>query len=162
MPGSEDARLARHPDHERRQRIWELRMVKRLTLAEIGAEVGLSTARVGEIMKELLAAMPQQTREEMIAKSAATLDSVHRRLEDLAEKLKDGAPIAVGKDGLPFMVDGELVRDYSGLRDILKEIRVTDDAIAKRWGLNAPDRTEATIKGTLRYEIVDAAGDELT
>lgn len=166
--GADEARLPRHPDHERRQKIWHLRMVKRWTLAEIGAEVGFSEQRVSQIMKELLEAVPQQTREEMIARSAITLDSVHRRLEDLYEKVKDGAPVAVGKDGAILYEpghDGEHgfeVRDYGGVVTVLKEIRATDDAIAKRWGLNAPDRVESTIKGNVRYEIVDVAGDELT
>lgn len=166
--GSEEASLPRHPDHERRQRIWELRMVKRWTLAEIGAEVGFSAERVGQIMKELLAATPQQTREEMIARSAATLDSVHRRLEELAEKVKNGAPVAVGKDGAILYEPGHEgesgyeVRDYGGLRAVLADIRATDNDIAKRWGLNAPDRTETTLKGSVRYEIAGMAGDELT
>jgi transcriptional regulator with XRE-family HTH domain len=165
--GAEEAQLPRHPDHERRQRIWELRMVKRWTLAEIGAEVGFSEARVSQIMKELLAATPQQTREEMIARSAATLDSVHRRLEELAEKVKDGAPVTVGKDGTILYEVGpdgreRMVRDYSGIRAVLADIRATDNDIAKRWGLNAPDRLETTMKGSVRYEIVDVGGDELT
>lgn len=138
-------------------------MVKRWTLAEIGAEIGLSVTRVSEIMTKLMKQTPQQTREEMIARSAAVLDSVHRRLEDLAEKVKDGAPVAVGKDGsILYDEDGSMVRDYGGIITVLKEIRATDDAIAKRWGLNAPDRLESTVTGTVRYEIAGMDDGELS
>lgn len=167
MPANNGPLLPRDGYAERNARIWHLRMVKRMTLEQIGAEVGLSYQRVDQIMKELLAANELPGRGEMIKRSAAVMDSVHQRLEELAEKVKDGAPVTVGKDGTILREQDEsgewhVVRDYSGLRDILREIRATDNDIAKRWGLNAPDRVEATVKGSIRYEIVDVAGDDLS
>lgn len=164
-PG-EAGRRAKTADLERDRRIWHLRMDKRMTFKDIGSEMGISPNTACKAMERMLRADDTMTaaRDEMIRRSAQVLDSVHRRLEELAEKVKDGAPVAAGKDGFP-MVDpatGAVVRDYSGLRAVLADIRATDNDIAKRWGLNAPDRLEATVKGTVRYEIVDVAGDELT
>lgn len=125
------------------------------TQQEIAAMYGVSHQRVSQIIAAWRKAFPQ-VREDLAEQSIATLKELRKRQFALAERIKAGAPVAVGKDGRPQMEPGTeddpvWVRDYSGYLKALAEVRLTDAQIAKRMGLDAPDRLETT--QTVRYEI---------
>lgn len=126
----------------------------------IAAEYGISQERVSAIIR---AAREKGApdRASLLAQSAETLAELHARQMALAEQIKDGAPVAVGKDGKKlYENDGTPVRDYSGYLKALAEVRATDAEIAKRMGLNAPDR--AVVEQTIKYEVVDVDSKDLT
>lgn len=121
------------------------------TQQEIAAIYGVSHQRVSQIIAAWRKAFPQ-VREDLAEQSIATLKELRKRQFALAEQIKAGAPVAVGKDGVKlYEDDGTPVRDYSGYLKALAEVRLTDAQIAKRMGLDAPDRLETT--QTVRYEI---------
>lgn len=145
--------------HPRAKEIYERWAIYGDTQTEIAGQFGMTQSRVSQIIKEWRNANPQ-TREELAESSLAVLRDLRRRQFELADKVKAGAPVAVGKDGRPLIEPGTgdgpdnpavYVRDYSGYLKALAEIRATDAQIAKRMGLDAPERLEAT--QTVRYEI---------
>lgn len=141
------------------------------TQRRIGEHYGISQERVSQIIRAARDAEKGFDREAMQQRSEAFLADVQARQMELAERLKAGAPIAVGKDGLPFKVIDDnpdsptygeevYVRDYSGYLAALKEARATEAERAKRFGLNAPDKIETVQK--IRYEITGVDPDALT
>lgn len=146
--------------HPRAKEIYERWAIWGDTQTEIGKQFGIHQTRVSQIIKEWRNANPQ-TREDLAESSLAVLRDLRRRQFELAEKIKAGAPVAVGKDGVKlYEDDGTPVRDYSGYLKALAEVRLTDAQIAKRMGLDAPDRLEAT--QTVRYEIAGVDTQDLT
>jgi hypothetical protein len=53
-----------------------------------------------------------------------------------------------------------VVRDYSGRLNALKTAAMIDAQMAKRFGLDAPEKRE--LSGQVRYEIVGVDDDDLT
>jgi hypothetical protein len=130
------------------------------TQQQIAKKYGISHQRVSQIIKEWRDQNPA-VREDLAAQSIAMLNELRERQFRLAEQIKAGAPVAVGKDGVKlYEDDGTPVRDYSGYLRALAEVRLTDAQIAKRMGLDAPDRLEST--QTVRYEIVGVDNDALS
>lgn len=145
---------------ERNAQIYEQWAVWSKSHRVIAKEFGISQQRVSQIIAEYRSKNPA-VREELAAQSIAVLKELHRRQLALAEQIKAGAPVAVGKDGNKlYEDDGTPVRDYSGYLRALAEVRATDAQIAKRMGLDAPDRLEAT--QTVKYVIEGVEGDALT
>lgn len=129
------------------------------TQAQIAKKYGLTQPRVSQIIKGWREQNPT-VREDLAAQSIAMLYELRDRQFRLAEQIKAGAPVAVGKDGRPLIEPGTgdgpdnpavYVRDYSGYLKALAEVRATDAQIAKRMGLDAPDRLETT--QTVKYVI---------
>ena len=130
------------------------------TQQQIGEKFGLTQARVSQIIKAWRGRNPE-VREDLAAQSIAMLKELRQRQFALAEQIKTGAPVAVGKDGNKlYEDDGTPVRDYSGYLKALAEVRATDAQIAKRMGLDAPDRLETS--QTVRYVIEGVDGDALS
>lgn len=149
-------------DEDRNAAIFEKWAVYGLTHREIAKEYGVSTQRIQQIVADWRKNNPIN-REELAAQSIASLKDLRRRQIALAEQIKAGAPVAVGKDGFPLVEPGTdppvYVRDYSGYLKALAEVRLTDAQIAKRMGLDAPDRLETT--QTVVYEIAGLNPDDL-
>lgn len=148
-------------DEARAEEIFNRWAIWGETQQKIAASLGISHQRVSQIIKDWRAAHPV-VREELAEQSIAMLNDLRQRQYRLAEQIKAGAPVAVGKDGLPMQDpdSGNYVRDYSGYMKALAEVRLTDAQIAKRMGLDAPDRLEAT--HSVRYVIEGVDGDALT
>ncbi len=137
--------------------------VYRRTQASIAQEFGISQQRVSLVIAAVreIRAAEIADRQAMQLKSFETLDEISQRAMELAEKIKDGAPVAVGKDGnILYDKEGNEVRDYSGYLAALKAVREFDAETAKRFGLSAPDKVETS--GTVRYEIVGVPTEDLT
>jgi hypothetical protein len=63
--------------------------------------------------------------------------------------------VAVGKDG-NTQIDEETglpVRDYTGYLKALETVAKLDEQLARRFGINAPEKKEITLSGSVRYEI---------
>lgn len=130
------------------------------TQQKIADTFGMTQSRVSQIIKAWREQNPE-VREDLAAQSIAMLKELRMRQFTLAEQIKEGAPVAVGKDGNKlYEDDGTPVRDYSGYLKALAEVRLTDAQIAKRMGLDAPDRLETS--QTVRYVIEGVDGDALS
>jgi len=147
----------------RSQEIYDRWAIWGETQQQIGQKFGLTQARVSQIIKAWREQNPA-VREDLAAQSIAMLNELRQRQFALAEQIKEGAPVAVGKNGQPMVEPGTdppvYVRDYSGYLKALAEVRATDAQIAKRMGLDAPDRLEAT--QTLKYIIEGVDGGALS
>lgn len=148
---------------ERALEMWRMWTVYRATQITIAKKYGISQQAVSATLQKVREVKEQELadRKEMVMKSFETLSEITQRAMQLAEDIKGGAPVAVGKDGnLLYDPDGNLVRDYSGYLAALKAVKEFDSETAKRFGLSAPDKVETT--GTVRYEIVDISSEDLT
>lgn len=137
--------------------------VYRKSQASIAQQYGISQQRVSLIIAAVreIKASEIADRQAMQLKSFETLDEITKRAMNLAEKIKEGAPVAVGKDGIILRdPDGNMVRDYSGYLNALKAVKDFDAETAKRFGLSSPDKVETS--GTVRYEIVGVPMEDLT
>ena len=68
----------------------------------IAKEFGISQQRVSQIIAQWRKDHPT-IREDLAAQSISMLNELRERQFQLAEQIKDGAPVAVGKDGLPLL-----------------------------------------------------------
>lgn len=140
-------------------------IVHRLTLREIGEKHGISLGRVSQIVLE------QRQRNAidhnaLRMKSLTILEEIQRRQLEIAAMLP--APVTVGKDGVilrdPEVVGDDglpaVVRDYAAALKALADAVRTDEALAKRFGLDAA--TKAEVSQTVRYEVVGIATEDLT
>ena len=162
-PGSGIARTETGEIDERALEMYRLWAVFRKSQASIAKQFGVSQQRVSLIIAAVreIKAKELADRQAMQLKSFDTLEEITQRAMALAEKIREGAPVAVGKDGnILYDADGSMVRDYSGYLAALKAVKDFDAETAKRFGLSAPDRVETT--GTVRYEIVDVSSEDLT
>lgn len=145
---------------ERAEEIYQRWAIWGDTQAKIAKAYGITQGRVSQIVTAWREAHPQ-VRTDLAEQSISMLKELRRRQFALAEQIKDGAPVAVGKDGNKlYEDDGTPVRDYSGYLKALAEVRATDAQIAKRMGLDAPDRLETT--QTVRYVIEGVDDAHLT
>lgn len=95
----------------------------------------------------------------MRAESLAVLSQVRARQLEIATQ--KAAPVTAGKDGI-VLIDpetGEVVRDYAGVLRALADAVKTDDVLAKRFGLDAPQKAE--VAQTVRYEIAGLDVEDL-
>ncbi len=118
---------------------------------QLAREHGLTVTRISQIIAEQRSRIPEQDRVSMVMDSIELQMNVRRRALEVASL--DGAPVAVGKDG-DIMYDpatGDVVRDYMLRLRALALAAATDDAIAKRLGLDAPKQIEST--ATVHYKL---------
>jgi transcriptional regulator with XRE-family HTH domain len=136
--------------------------IYRWTQEKIAQEYGISQQRVGQIIAAVRTQLPKTDRSELIEQSRAFLEDVQRRFLEIAELTP--APLVAGKDGLPVAdpETGEYVRDYSARMKALAEARITDEQIAKRFGLSEPAKTSVDLQATVRYEIAGVDEGDLT
>ena len=140
--------------------IWRDWAIFRIPQAEIAEKHGISQQRVGQILAGVRDSLEAPDRQAMIAQSIDTLSELTKRQFEIAALTP--APVVAGKDG-EVVIDpesGQVVRDYSARLKALAEVRATDEQIAKRFGLSAPDRVEST--ATVKYEIVGVDPSDFT
>lgn len=144
-------------EEERNAQIYRLRVVNRLTFAEIGARFGISTQRAWQIVDAVEKSLPPVDYEALRRRSMELHEATQRMALELAER--EGAPVTAGKDG-DLVVDptsGQYVRDYSLRLQALEAARKADVEIRKLMGLDAATKVEQS--GTVRYEV---AGVDVT
>lgn len=154
------ARLSKAKLAERRAAEWEL-YCRGWTQPQIAEHFGIDPSTVSDDFKAYRAAMPKQTRDQMIDRHHETLADITRRLDELSRL--DPPPVVAGKDGMPVM-DPETrqwVRDYSTQVTALRELRATLAQEAKLAGLNAADKVEVsgsvTVAGSVDAELNELA-----
>ena len=126
----------------------------------IANRFGISQQRVSDILAAATDEVKAQTQQELIRQSQARLAEITARYVELADKVP--APVTAGKDGI-VLVDPEtkeVVRDYALQLAALAGLRATDAELAKRMGLNAPDK--AVVQTSVRYEIAGLSPEDLT
>jgi antitoxin (DNA-binding transcriptional repressor) of toxin-antitoxin stability system len=135
--------------------VWTLWSIHRWNETRIAEHFGISQQRVSQLLADVKAEMRPIQQDELAQQSMELLAKLQQETLDLVEKVREGAPVAVGKDGNPLLdpVTGEYVRDYSGLLAAVKAAKEMDAEIAKRFGLNAPERRELDVKGTINYSV---------
>lgn len=144
--------------------------IYRWTQEKIAQEYGISQQRVGQIIAAVRTQLPKTDRSELIEQSRAFLEDVQSRFLEIAELTP--APVVRGKDGdilYDTVTDPEtgeshqvVVRDYSARMKALAEARITDEQIAKRFGLSEPAKTSVDLQATVRYEIAGVDEGDLT
>lgn len=143
--------------------IWKRVAIHGWTHERCAEHFELSKQRVDQIIGEVRRELKPIMAEELAQESLDTLKHVKAEALAVAEEARRGAPVFVGKDG-DVAIDpetGEPVRDLTGYLRALETAAKMDEYMAKRFGLNAPDKREVEVKGTVRYEVagVDVAGD---
>jgi hypothetical protein len=136
------------------------------TYREIADEHGLTLERVGQIVREARAEIPEVDKAAYLQASLETLQYVQQVAAELIER--EGAPVTAGKDGDVLYdpkikgPDGEpaVVRDYSGRVLAAQLLLKASEAQAARLGLNAASKLEST--ATVRYEIAGVDTEDLT
>jgi hypothetical protein len=152
---------ARGPLTEREALIYRLRVVNRLTVAEIGRRLDppISQQRVSEILATIRSKIPPPDIAALRQESFELFGDIKRRAYELAEMA--GAPVTAGKDG-EMVFDpktGEVVRDYAGRVAALRLALDADKEMRKLHGLDAAQKTEST--ATVRYEVAGLDPDQL-
>ena len=143
---------------ERNQAMFVDYFVHNLTQDQIAAKYGVAQS----LVSRTLADMRQRGLVDyaaLRAESLAVLSDIRRRQLDIAS-LK-AAPVTAGKDGVVLYdpETNEVVRDYGGVLKALSDAVRTDDAMAKRWGLDAPQKAE--VATTVRYEVEGLKAEDL-
>lgn len=143
----------------RNQEIYRRRVVYGWTQERIAQHFKIDQSRVSQIISEMEARGLPDTAA-MAREAYEQLQEVMRRQMELTEML--GAPVTSGKDGaVVYDPDtGEVVRDYALRRSTLADVVRTTDAIAKRFGLNAPEKIQT--QATVKYEIGGLDSEDLT
>lgn len=151
----------REPELEGRDgEIYSKHLVHRWSQNRIAAHFGLSQQRVSQILAAATEEMRGAAQAELIRESQATLAYVKAKYLELIEMT--GAPVTSGKDG-DIVIDPEtqaVVRDYSLRAGALAGLRATDAELAKRLGLNAPEK--AQVESTVKYVIEGVDTGNLT
>lgn len=143
---------------ERNSAMFSDYYVHNMTQADIAVKYGVSAGTVSEALLKVRQATVDFAA--MRAESLALLAEARRRQLEIASK--KGAPVTAGKDGF-IVVDpdtGEVVRDYGQTLTALRDFVKTDAEIAKRFGLDAPQKAE--VATTVRYEVEGLKADDLT
>jgi len=152
--------------------IWRRHAIYGWTQERCAEHFDISRQRVSQIIDEVRAQIQPLIQEQAAADSREFLLDVKARALEIADLA--GAPVAVGKDGNilyepcgthgPYDPECDceraVVRDYSGRLNALKTAAMIDAQMAKRFGLDAPEKRE--LSGQVRYEIVGVDDDDLT
>src|SRR5258707_812315 len=151
--------------------VWRRHTIYGWTQERVAEHFDISQERVSQIIREVRAQIQPLIQEQAAADSREFLLDVKARALEIADLA--GAPVAVGKDGNILYEPCEthepgeacscgrvVVRDYSGRLNALKTAAMIDAQMAKRFGLDAPEKRE--LSGQVRYEIVGVDDDDLT
>lgn len=68
--------MVKERNHQRNQRAWELYTLHNMTQQQIADTLELSVQRISQILAEVRAELPQETREDTIARRRAQIDAV--------------------------------------------------------------------------------------
>lgn len=146
--------------------VWERVAIYGWNYEKAADHFGVSLQRIAQIVADVRANLGPIMTEELVQHSKETILDLKARALEVAEKAKRGAPVAVGKDGstqYETLDDGTevAVRDYGGYLKALETVAKLDEQLARRFGINAPEKKEITLTGTVRYEIsgVDPEAD---
>lgn len=141
---------ARPSPPERDAEIY-IRFVRGERQMRLADEFGVSPARISQIISEQRDRIPAEDRISMVKDSIELQRLVRKQALDIADL--PGAPVAVGKDGqiLYDPVTKDVVRDYKTQLAALALAAQTDNDLAKRLGLNAPNQVEST--STVHYKL---------
>lgn len=132
--------------------IWYRHAVRAQTQEQIAEELGISHQRVSQILAEVRESLPAEIdRQGLVRHSLEFLKAAQDKAMEIVELTP--APVFVGKDGsIARDENGNVVRDYSGRLKALEVAIKANETIAKRFGLDAPQKIETS--GAVRYEIV--------
>jgi hypothetical protein len=123
--------------------MWDL-YVRGMSQARIGDQYGITQQAVSERLRRYRASIPE---EDLVQRRRAHLDGALAATAELwALAHREGAPVAVGKDGVPMRdpVSGEWVRDYSARVNALKELRAWQERESKLLGLDAATKLDVS------------------
>jgi DNA-binding transcriptional regulator LsrR (DeoR family) len=145
-------------DAERDQSVFTDYYVRNMRQVDIAAAYGLTQGRVSQILRSMRESGKVDFNL-MRAQSMAVLADIRARQLEISTM--NAAPVTAGKDGI-VLIDpetGEVVRDYAGVLRALADAVKTDDVLAKRFGLDAPQKAE--VAQTVRYEIAGLDVEDL-
>ena len=154
MPDSQETRL-----EGRNGEVWRWYSIRGKTQEWIGQHYGIHQVRVSQIIAEVRNAIPPIDKAELVQESMELIKEVKARAMEIVDMA--GAPIAVGKDGIPLIDPdtGEVVRDYSGRLRALDMALKADDTLSKRLGLDSATKVETM--ATVKVELVGVDTNDL-
>jgi DNA-binding CsgD family transcriptional regulator len=123
--------------------IWQ-RYLQGQTQERIAQEYGLSREYVNQIIRKVRDSIPEQTRQEIIAREVDFLDKLR---DEVTEMFNAPMPPAFDRDGNP-LVDpdtGKVVRDTAPRMNILGGLVKLIERHAKMLGTDAATKLDATI-----------------
>lgn len=136
--------------------VYRLRVVDRLTFAEIGGRYGITAQSVHQRYKRVAESIPPIDIAAIRAEALAGLTEIMR--ESMAVARLNGAPVFVGKDGVVGRepaaegeIQGEVVRDYAGRLNALRLAGWAIAEVRKLAGADAATKVEST--STVKYSI---------
>lgn len=139
--------------------VWRAVTIYRRTYEDVAHEHGISKQRVGQIIADVRAQIPQVDLDAMRQESMDLYSELGRRAMEIADLVP--APIFVGKDGnIALDENGEPVRDYSGRLRALETAAKFDEHRRKLMGLDAAQKAEMSAQ--VRYEIVGVNTEDLS
>ena len=131
--------------------VWYRHAVRAQSQERIAEDLGISQQRVSQILAAVKDNFPEIDRQGLVRHSLEFLKAAQDKAMEIVELTP--APVFVGKDGTIARDEhGNVVRDYSGRLKALEVAIKANETIAKRFGLDAPQKIEAS--GAIRYEIV--------
>lgn len=137
--------------------------IHRWSQARIAEHYGISQQRVSQIVNDARKEVGPILHQELAEQSREVLSHIQAESLRIAELARRGAPVTAGKDGdvVEDPETGAAVRDYSGYLAAMTLAAKMDAELARRFGVNAPEKRELDVKGTVKYEIagVDPEGD---
>lgn len=139
--------------------VWRKHIIYGWTQERCAEHFGISQQRVAEIIAQVRASIPEDSKADLVRASMDLINEVKARALEIADMLP--APVVAGKDGEPVMdpETGQWVRDFSGRLRALETALKADDTLAKRLGLDAASKIEST--ATVRYEVVGVDTEDL-
>lgn len=116
--------MAKERTQPRNQRVWELYTLHNLTQQQIADREGISNQRVSQILTEVRATLPEESREETVARRRAQIDAV---------------------------ISGHLPHARQGDKDATLSLVKLWERESRYLGLDSPTKLEHS--GGVRYEI---------
>lgn len=155
--------------------VWKRYSVHRWTQERIAEHFGITQGRVSQIIKEVSEGLTTIDKSALIQQSLDLLSHVQAEALEIAAMTP--APVVRGKDGTilyepevdengepkidpmtgEVIESNRIVRDYSGRLRALETAAKMDAEIAKRFGINAPERHEVQAKVNYSVEGLDPA-----
>lgn len=153
--------------------VWKRVAIHGWTQERVAEHFGMTQQRVSEIVAAVRAEIGPVITAELAQESMDTIKHIKAESLAIAEEARRGAPIFVGKDGnvayeprtqeeIDAGVPAVPVRDYSGYLRALETAARMDEMMAKRFGVNAPEKKEVDLKGSVRYEVAGIDPSDLT
>jgi ParB-like chromosome segregation protein Spo0J len=135
--------------------IWRA-YVEGATQEALADQYDLSRQRIGQILGDIRATIPEPDRSQIVQRELDFLDQLRRTALDLVNR----PPIPAYSNGKPILMDdGSTAEDHSGRLSALDRAVKLHERLTRLLGLEAAEKVAIT--GGVKYEIVGVNVDDL-